>query len=296
MIAVAMMTMVSCDQIEDAINDIKDNQEAQVTDNGLQVSLSFKQSGYSEKHTATFEPGQGVAGLQDTLCTSYLVEKTFLTQDLARLAYNAICDSLPQQEVQKRQFELKDKTISYNEPTYVGMSKFLVKGQMQLYCNTINQAVNAAGGFDPNKVNMPSGGSNPGQGGQSGQGGQGQGGSQLYKFNPQFTESEDGLKITYTYNDFTQSISRMQEVYFETVESDTLCTAYNYTDTYAREDIAQYEFEHKYSFEDLEPLNYQINGAVITHSDPDFIGVSKARIKQSILISYNTQVEMDAMQ
>ena len=79
-----------------AINDIKDNQEAQVTDNGLQVSLSFKQAGYSEKHTATFEPGQSLAGLRDTICTSYQVEKTFLTADLARLAYNAICDSLPQ--------------------------------------------------------------------------------------------------------------------------------------------------------------------------------------------------------
>lgn len=293
MIAVAMMAMVSCDQIEDAINDIKDNQEAQVTDNGLQVSLSFKQAGYAEKHTATFEPGQGVAGLQDTLCTSYQVEKTFLTADLARLAYNAICDSLPQQEVQKRQFELKDKTISYNEPTYVGMSKFLVKGQMQLYCNTINQAMNAAGGFDPNKVNMPGGGSNPGQGGQGGQGGQA-GQTTLNKFNAQFDESEDGLTLTLAYWDHTQSIARVKVASFEANGSDTLCVNYAFSDTYMREEIAQYEFEQHYQNYDSE-YRYTINGAIITHVDPDYIGAPKDGIKQQMLYDYNAMTQMDNM-
>lgn len=61
-----------------------------------------------------------------------------------------------------------------------------------------------------------------------------------------------------------------------------------------REDIAQYEFENKFDIED-QSLNYQLNGAVIAHTDPDKVGLSKSVIKQSLLRDYNYQLQSDQM-
>lgn len=281
-IAATVFAFASCDlvnDVKDAVDDIQNDQEAQYTESedGLEITVSYKKSGIGIYHIAQFR----VEG-NDTICTSMITKTTYFSEAIAQEAYNQAIKDMDEKD--KARISLQGKAITINHPESIGKKKALIRlGLMSAY-----QGYKKGGEFVSN-IEFPSEGEGEGEGG-SGQTGQ----TTLNKFNAQFDESEDGLTLTLAYWDHTQSIARVKVASFEANGSDTLCVNYAFSDTYMREEIAQYEFEQHYQNYDSE-YRYTINGAIITHVDPDYIGAPKDGIKQQMLYDYNAMTQMDNM-
>ena len=278
LIAISLFAFASCDLVEDvkdAIDEIQDDQDPAYTEseNGLEISVSYKRSGIGIYHIAQFAVNGG-----DTICTSFVTKTTYFSEALAKEAYDHAIKDLDEKE--KARFTLDGKELTVNHPDNIGLEKATIRFGLK----TVYEGYKK-GGEIIEDIEIPTDGD--GDGGQVGP-------STLDKFNAQYNESEDGLQLTLSYYDFTQSIARVREATFMTDGTDTLCVTYAFTDTYAREDIAQYEFEQHYINYEQE-YRYEINGAVITHVEPDYVRTPKARIKQQMLYDYNTMNEMDAM-
>lgn len=279
-IAATVFAFASCDFVNDvkeAVDDIQDDQEAQYTESedGLEITVSYKKSGIGIYHIANFR----IEG-NDTICTSLVTKTTYFTEAIAREAYNQAIKDMDEKD--KARIKLEGKAIIVSHPENIGQKIAVIRlGLMVAYQGY------KKGGEIVNNIEFPSEGEGGGVSGQTGQ-------TTLNKFNAQFDESEEGLTLTLAYWDHTQSVARVRVASFEANGSDTLCINYAFSDTYMREDIAQYEFEQHYQNYDSE-YRYTINGAIITHVDPDYVGFPKARIKQQMLYDYDTMTEMDNM-
>lgn len=282
LIAISMLAFASCDLVEDvkdAIDEIQDDQDPAYTEseNGLEISVSYKRAGVGIYHIAQFAVNGG-----DTICTSFVTKTTYFSEALAKEAYDHAIKDLDEKE--KARFTLDGKELTVNHPDNIGLKIATIRFGLKAVYEGYKK-----GGEIIEDIDIPTDGDGEGDG----DGGQ-VGPSTLDKFNAQYNESEDGLQLTLSYYDFTQSIARVREATFMADGTDTLCVTYAFTDTYAREDIAQYEFEHHHMNAEPE-YRYEINGAVITHVEPDYVRTPKARIKQQMLYDYNTMNEMDAM-
>ena len=82
----AAFGLFSCDAIEDAID------EVQKKDNGLTVTLSYRQSGLGFYYEAKFK-AESDSALFDTVCTSFILKETFALKAAAELAYREMIEN-----------------------------------------------------------------------------------------------------------------------------------------------------------------------------------------------------------
>ena len=98
-LAAGVCALNSCDAIEDAIDeaqktidDVQNDQDPEFKDNGLTVTLSYKQSGLGYYYEAGFK-AQPDSALFDTVCTSFTVKETFAIKLVAEEAYRQAVES-----------------------------------------------------------------------------------------------------------------------------------------------------------------------------------------------------------
>lgn len=98
-LAAGVCALNSCDAIEDAIDeaqatvdDIQNDQDPEFKDNGLTVTLSYKQSGLSFYYEAGFK-AQPDTALFDTVCTSFTIKETLALKIVAEEAYRQAVES-----------------------------------------------------------------------------------------------------------------------------------------------------------------------------------------------------------
>ncbi|MBO7110919.1 MAG: hypothetical protein J6W18_03105 [Bacteroidaceae bacterium] len=98
-LAVGVCALNSCEAIEDAIDeaqstvdDIQNDQDPEFKDNGLTVTLSYKQSGLGYYYEAGFK-AQPDSALFDTVCTSFTLKETFAFKTVAKIAYDEMVEN-----------------------------------------------------------------------------------------------------------------------------------------------------------------------------------------------------------
>ena len=98
-LAAGVCALNSCDAIEDAIDeaqstvdDIQNDHDPVFTDNGLTVTLSYKQSGLDYYYEAGFK-AQPDSALFDTVCTSFTLKETFAFKAVAKIAYDEMVEN-----------------------------------------------------------------------------------------------------------------------------------------------------------------------------------------------------------
>ena len=98
-LAAGVCALNSCDAIEDAIDeaqktidDVQNDQDPEFKDNGLTVTLSYKQSGLSYYYEAGFK-AQPDSALFDTVCTSFTLKETFAFKTAAKIAYDEMVEN-----------------------------------------------------------------------------------------------------------------------------------------------------------------------------------------------------------
>ena len=99
LMAATVCGFYSCDAIEDAIDDAqeaiddyKNDQDPEFKDNGLIVTLSYKQSGLGYYYEAKFKTEPDSA-LFDTVCTSFTLKETFAVKTVAEIAYREMVEN-----------------------------------------------------------------------------------------------------------------------------------------------------------------------------------------------------------
>ena len=98
-LAAGVFALNSCDAIEDAldeaqqaIDDVQNDQDPEFKDNGLTVTLSYRQSGLGYYYEAKFQAEPDTA-LFDTVCTSFILKETLALKDLAKIAYDQMVEN-----------------------------------------------------------------------------------------------------------------------------------------------------------------------------------------------------------
>ena len=98
-LAAGVCALNSCDAIEDAIDeaqntidDVQNDQDPEFKDNGLTVTLSYRQSGLSYFYEAGFK-AQPDSALFDTVCTSFTIKETFAFKAVAKIAYDEMVEN-----------------------------------------------------------------------------------------------------------------------------------------------------------------------------------------------------------
>ena len=98
-LAAGVCALNSCDEIEDAIDeaqktidDVQNDQDPEFKDNGLTVTLSYKQSGLGYYYEAGFQ-AEPDSALFDTVCTSFTLKETFAFKTVAKIAYDEMVEN-----------------------------------------------------------------------------------------------------------------------------------------------------------------------------------------------------------
>lgn len=98
-LAAGVCALNSCDAIEDAIDeaqntidDVQNDQDPEFKDNGLTVTLSYRQSGLDYYYEAGFK-AQPDSALFDTVCTSFTLKETFAFKTVAQIAYDEMVEN-----------------------------------------------------------------------------------------------------------------------------------------------------------------------------------------------------------
>ena len=125
LIAVAALAFVSCDLIndlEEASDEMNKSEEAKYTESedGLEISVTYKESGVGIAHIAKFKPENG-----DTLCTSLVSKTTFPLELAAKEAYEEMIKDLDEKE--KANITRKEKEITVDHPENIGEKKAGIK-------------------------------------------------------------------------------------------------------------------------------------------------------------------------
>ena len=122
----AVMAFSACNDNNDDLNDQGLNY--QESSDGLEITVTYSNSEISTKHTAKFEVKPNArTNRNDTICSSYFVENTFSTSELAKAYYSELADSLSDQEKKDMNIVLSDKTVSFYIPDMVGKNKMYIK-------------------------------------------------------------------------------------------------------------------------------------------------------------------------
>ncbi len=294
LITAMVIAQSACSNLKDTLADMQVSEPVQLIDRGLEMVLTYKESGFAMKQTATFEPAAHQSDTPaDTLCKSYTVCQTFPNIQMAEYAYQEAIDSLTEKEINHIRLAMNNTAVTYHLSQYEGYSKNVVRTYMELLYNTRklieettdpNEKIQNSGFHFPDiSIITPIDDDTPGIDDNNQENNTD---DDSKKYNPQYYESEDGLFINFSWNQFTIGVHHSYDVQFglrsRMGRVDTLCTQYKVTDTYTNELYALWQYE-LIDLIDLGNYGYALDGAVITHTDPYEVGMPKSSIKRYFL-------------
>ena len=295
-IAAMVIAQSACSNLKDTISDMQTSEPVQLIDKGLEMILSYKEAGVAMKQTASFEPAvHQSAPLADTICMSYYVRQSFPTVQIAQYAYQEAVDSLPEKDIKHMRLAMNGTDVSYYIPQYEGSTKSVVRTYMNLLYNTRKlmeenpsldqESPNTGFHFPDISIITPIDDENNSNGTDENNNDD-NGDDDTKSYDPQYYESEDGLHIIFSWNQYTIGVHHSYDVQFGIRQrygrTDTVCTQYHVTDTYNSVQYAEWQYE-LIDFLEQSKYHYILDGAVITYNDPFEVGVSKAVIKYYFL-------------
>ena len=280
LIAISMFAFASCDLVEDVkdtIDEIQDDQDPAYTEseNGLEISVSYKRAGIGIYHIAQFAVNGG-----DTICTSFVTKTTYPAEGFAKEAYNQAIKDLDEKE--KARFTLDGKELTVSHPDNIGLKKATISfGLKAVYEGYKN------GGEIIEDIEIPTDGDGDGDHGQSA-------GQATYQ------ESPDGLAITVAYNAPTGEGEVVEATFYvsQSEQTDTLLEQLKYYfiyDTPANAEIAYNNNVDGLSPEEIREKQYELRGNTFSLIDPESAGMPKnqmviilkgiyARLQQGIIL------------
>lgn len=272
LIAISMLAFASCDLVEDvkdAIDEIQDDQDPAYTEseNGLEISVSYKRAGIGIYHIAQFAVNGG-----DTICTSFVTKTTYPAEGIAREAYNQAIKDL-ENEKEKERFTLDGKVLTISHPQNIGEKiagiRFGLKAIYEGY---------KKGGEIIEDIEIPTDGDGDGSGDGEGDGGHGQSAGQAT-----YQESPDGLAITVSYNAPTGEGEVVEATFYvsQSEQTDTLLEQLKYYyiyDTPANAEIAYNNNVDGLSPEEIREKQYELRGNTFSLIDPESVGMPKSQI------------------
>lgn len=273
LIAISMFAFASCDLVEDvkdAIDEIQDDQDPAYTEseNGLEISVSYKRAGVGIYHIAQFAVNGG-----DTICTSFVTKTTYPTEGIAKEAYNQAIKDLDEKE--KARFTLDGKEMTVNHPDNIGLKKATIRYGLK----TVYEGYKK-GGEIIEDIEIPTEGDGDGDGSGDGEGdgGHGQSAGQAT-----YQESPDGLAITVSYSAPTGEGEVVEATFYvsQSEQTDTLLEQLKYYyiyDTPANAEIAYNNNTDGLSPEEIREKQYELRGNTFSLIDPASAGMPKSQI------------------
>jgi hypothetical protein len=280
LIAISMFAFASCDLVEDVkdtIDEIQDDQDPAYTEseNGLEISVSYKRAGIGIYHIAQFAVNGG-----DTICTSFVTKTTYPNEGFAKEAYNQAIKDLDEKE--KARFTLDGKELTVSHPDNIGLKiatiRFGLKAVYEGYKN---------GGEIIEDIEIPTDGDGDGDHGQSA-------GQATYQ------ESPDGLAITVSYNAPTGEGEVVEATFYvsQSEQTDTLLEQIKYYfiyDTPANAEIAYNNNTDGLTRDEIREKQYEVRGNTFSYIEPESAGMPKnqmviilkgiyARLQQGIIL------------
>lgn len=280
LIAISMFAFASCDLVEDVkdtIDEIQDDQDPAYTEseNGLEISVSYKRAGIGIYHIAQFAVNGG-----DTICTSFVTKTTYPNEGFAKEAYNQAIKDLDEKE--KARFTLDGKELTVSHPDNIGLKKATISFGLKAVYEGYKK-----GGEIIEDIEIPTDGDGDGDHGQSA-------GQATYQ------ESPDGLAITVAYNAPTGEGEVVEATFYvsQSEQTDTLLEQIKYYfiyDTPANAEIAYNNNVDGLSPEEIREKQYELRGNTFSLIDPESAGMPKnqmviilkgiyARLQQGIIL------------
>lgn len=280
LIAISMFAFASCDLVEDVkdtIDEIQDDQDPAYTEseNGLEISVSYKRAGIGIYHIAQFAVNGG-----DTICTSFVTKTTYPAEGFAKEAYNQAIKDLDEKE--KARFTLDGKELTVSHPDNIGLKKATISFGLKAVYEGYKK-----GGEIIEDIEIPTDGDGDGDHGQSA-------GQATYQ------ESPDGLAITVAYNAPTGEGEVVEATFYvsQSEQTDTLLEQLKYYfiyDTPANAEIAYNNNVDGLSPEEIREKQYELRGNTFSLIDPESAGMPKnqmviilkgiyARLQQGIIL------------
>ena len=280
LIAISMFAFASCDLVEDvkdAIDEIQDDQDPVYTEseNGLEISVSYKRAGVGIYHIAQFAVNGG-----DTICTSFVTKTTYPAEGIAREAYNQAIKDLDEKE--KERFTLDGKELTVNHPDNIGLKKATISFGLKAVYEGYKK-----GGEIIEDLEIPTDGDGDGDHGQSA-------GQATYQ------ESPDGLAITVSYNAPTGEGEVVEATFYvsQSEQTDTLLEQIKYYfiyDTPANAEIAYNNNTDGLTRDEIREKQYEVRGNTFSYIEPESAGMPKnqmviilkgiyARLQQGIIL------------
>lgn len=280
LIAISMFAFASCDLVEDvkdAIDEIQDDQDPVYTEseNGLEISVSYKRAGVGIYHIAQFAVNGG-----DTICTSFVTKTTYPAEGIAREAYNQAIKDLDEKE--KERFTLDGKELTVNHPDNIGLKKATISFGLKAVYEGYKK-----GGEIIEDIEIPTDGDGDGDHGQSA-------GQATYQ------ESPDGLAITVAYNAPTGEGEVVEATFYvsQSEQTDTLLEQIKYYfiyDTPANAEIAYNNNTDGLTRDEIREKQYEVRGNTFSYIEPESAGMPKnqmviilkgiyARLQQGIIL------------
>ncbi len=267
LIAISMFAFASCDLVEDvkdAIDEIQDDQDPVYTEseNGLEISVSYKRAGVGIYHIAQFAVNGG-----DTICTSFVTKTTYPTEGIAREAYNQAIKDLDEKE--KERFTLDGKELTVSHPDNIGLKKATISFGLKAVYEGYKK-----GGEIIEDIEIPTDGDGDGDG----DGDHGQSAGQAT-----YQESPDGLAITVAYNAPTGEGEVVEATFYvsQSEQTDTLLEQLKYYfiyDTPANAEIAYNNNVDGLSPEEIREKQYELRGNTFSLIDPESAGMPKSQM------------------
>lgn len=267
LIAISMFAFASCDLVEDvkdAIDEIQDDQDPAYTEseNGLEISVSYKRAGVGIYHIAQFAVNGG-----DTICTSFVTKTTYPAEGIAREAYNQAIKDLDEKE--KERFTLDGKELTVSHPDNIGLKKATISFGLKAVYEGYKK-----GGEIIEDIEIPTDGDGDGDG----DGDHGQSAGQAT-----YQESPDGLAITVAYNAPTGEGEVVEATFYvsQSEQTDTLLEQLKYYfiyDTPANAEIAYNNNVDGLSPEEIREKQYELRGNTFSLIDPESAGMPKSQM------------------
>ncbi len=267
LIAISMFAFASCDLVEDvkdAIDEIQDDQDPVYTEseNGLEISVSYKRAGVGIYHIAQFAVNGG-----DTICTSFVTKTTYPAEGIAREAYNQAIKDLDEKE--KERFTLDGKELTVSHPDNIGLKKATISFGLKAVYEGYKK-----GGEIIEDIEIPTDGDGDGDG----DGDHGQSAGQAT-----YQESPDGLAITVAYNAPTGEGEVVEATFYvsQSEQTDTLLEQLKYYfiyDTPANAEIAYNNNVDGLSPEEIREKQYELRGNTFSLIDPESAGMPKSQM------------------
>lgn len=265
LIAISLFAFASCDLVEDvkdAIDEIQDDQDPAYTEseNGLEISVSYKRSGIGIYHIAQFAVNGG-----DTICTSFVTKTTYFSEALAKEAYDHAIKDLDEKE--KARFTLDGKELTVNHPDNIGLKKATIRFGLK----TVYEGYKK-GGEIIEDIEIPTDGDGDGDGDHGQSAGQ-----------ATYQESPDGLAITVAYNAPTGEGEVVEATFYvsQSEQTDTLLEQLKYYfiyDTPANAEIAYNNNVDGLSPEEIREKQYELRGNTFSLIDPESAGMPKSQM------------------